>query len=311
MNRPASISTNNNVFGGLSTGGFDDALGAIAGIDFGDGSDDDFDIDEDVFFAAPTNANSIDNAENQGSFDALSEFEVPTEKAVLDKPSPNLPAPERIADLLHKMAPRKKTLLSIIRHCEEKKAVDEVSSYVDSLQKTNFSVYSPATLCSLLERAGALVRVNDAGEPATEAMAEPQVSTGEDGMEYLAAAKQKPTYWLATADGLAAAKTPVPSIADLLEKEASYLPIYHRILSLCAQGGGASIAELNEAVKDDPLLKSPRRFATFFLDELEGCDAVAWNGRWVATESGREALASTEIEHLEIIEGSSFNSCAK
>lgn len=221
-----------------------------------------------------------------------SAFDIPTEAATFTSPELDKPAPERIDDLFQKMAPRKRTLLSIIRFCEDKRPVDDVNAYIDSLQETNHSVYSAATLCGLLERAGALVRVDEEGELARETPSEPVLVTDEDGNEYLEVPDQTPTYWLATLEGTAAANSDVPAdrMRELLEKNTTYAPIYQRILKMCAQEGGASVKELSEAVDSDPLVQEPRRYVAWFLNQLEECEALSWTSSWNITEIGHEAL---------------------
>ena len=84
-----------------------------------------------------------------------------------DVPAPVVdtrPAPERIADLFSAMAPRRRTLLGMITFCAAPQTTDALDAEVDRLQTDNFSVYSPASLANLLERAGALARVTADGE---------------------------------------------------------------------------------------------------------------------------------------------------
>lgn len=76
-----------------------------------------------------------------------------------DDPTPVVdtrPASERIADLFSAMAPRRRTLLGMIAFCSAPQTTDALDAEVDRLQADNFSVYSPASLANLLERAGAL-----------------------------------------------------------------------------------------------------------------------------------------------------------
>lgn len=224
---------------------------------------------------------------------------IPTENVRFEKPNLDLPAQERIADLLEKMSVRRRELLEIIRFCEEMRGVAETNSYINGLQKTNRSVYSAATLCSLLERAGALTRVNSEGKPVADSVAEPVEVVGEDSVTYLRAAEQAPSFWVATEDGLEAAASDQPAgrLQALLAESGIYLPIYRRILEMCSQRvDGESLDSLNAAVNPDPIVQSPRYYATFFLDKLRECEALTWDGSWSITEIGREALASLKEE---------------
>ena len=160
---------------------------------------------------------------------------------------------------------------------------------VDRLQADNFSVYSPASLANLLERAGALARVTADGEPYPEGDPEP-VLVEVDGVSYYEAGEAPEVCWLATEDGAAYAEAdkPLDRLTDLLSEDAKYATIYERILGLTAQESGASMPTINEAVDNDELLKSPRLYAPHFIDKLEKCDAVEWRDKsWRITEVGR------------------------
>lgn len=209
-----------------------------------------------------------------------------------DVPAPVVdtrPAPERIADLFSAMAPRRRTLLGMITFCAAPQTTDALDAEVDRLQTDNFSVYSPASLANLLERAGALARVTADGEPYPEGDPEP-VLVEVDGVSYYEADEATEVCWLATEDGAAYAEAdkPLDRLTNLLAEDAKYATIYERILGLTAQDAGASMPTINEAVDNDELLKSPRLYAPHFIDKLEKCDAVEWRDKsWRITEVGR------------------------
>ena len=201
------------------------------------------------------------------------------------------PAGERIDDLLKAMAPRRTVLLGILAACAQPQPASAVKAQVDELQANNFSVYSAANLCSLLEKAGALERVTADGDPADDAEVEPETVVV-DGVEYLEAREPVETYWRATAPGIAAleADKPLDRLRALLEQDAAYAPIYQRILNLCAADGGAATPAINDAVDNDPLVQKPRFYAPHFIDRLEKCDALVWKKTWRTTDIGRAGL---------------------
>lgn len=209
-----------------------------------------------------------------------------------DEPAPAVdtrPASERIADLFSSMAPRRRTLLGMIAFCATPQTTDDLDAEVDRLQAENFSVYSPASLANLLERAGALARVTADGEPYPEGDPEP-VLVEVDGASYYEAAEPPAVCWVATDDGTAyvQADKPLDRLTDLLAEDEKYATIYDRILGLVAQDSGASVATINAAVDDDELLQNPRLYAPHFIDKLERCDAVEWRDKsWRITEVGR------------------------
>ena len=201
------------------------------------------------------------------------------------------PAEERIADLLKAMAPRRTVLLGILTACDEPQPASAVNARVDELQENNFSVYSAANLCSLLEKAGAIERVTAEGEPAENIEAEPQTVVV-DGVEYLEAREPVEIYWRITEPGRAAleADKPLERLRALLDEDAAYAPIYQRILRLCAADGGTTTPTINNAVDHDPLVQKPRFYAPHFVDRLEKCDALVWKKAWCITDIGRTGL---------------------
>lgn len=218
--------------------------------------------------------------------DALAHDDKPVAPATCEKP-----AEERIADLLKAMAPRRTVLLGILTACDEPQPASAVNARVDELQENNFSVYSAANLCSLLEKAGAIERVTAEGEPAENIEAEPQTVVV-DGVEYLEAREPVEIYWRITEPGRAAleADKPLERLRALLDEDAAYAPIYQRILRLCAADGGTTTPTINNAVDHDPLVQKPRFYAPHFVDRLEKCDALAWRKAWCITDIGRAGL---------------------
>lgn len=234
-----------------------------------------------------------DEAEGQGD-----EFAA-TLSAATDAPADEAPivpadtrtASERTADLLKSMAPRRKVLLGILAFCTEPQPVASVNERVDALQEDNFSVYTAANLCTLLEKAGAIERVTPDGAPAEDIESEPKVVVV-DGVEYLEAAEPVQICWVTTEAGQEAldADKPLERLRDLLDSDAAYAVIYKRILTLCAAEEGATTPAINDAVDNDPLVQKPRFYAPHFVDRLEKCDALEWRKAWYTTEIGQAGL---------------------
>ena len=59
------------------------------------------------------------------------------------------------------------------------------------------------------------------------------------------------------------------------------------------------MGQLDEFVLADPVTKSPKRYAMYFVDKLERAGAVDWEGSWVITEAGRDYLAEVSKESEE------------
>lgn len=202
------------------------------------------------------------------------------------------PAEVRIAELLERMKPHRQILQAILERCAEQPcSFDAVCAMVEDLSRHHRSVYAPEGFCGLLERAGAIQKVTAAGEPFPEKDPEPRVVV-EDGVEYLEPVELPEPYYRATEDGVRALAglDPLSDIEKLFGEEARYLPVYKRILQMCAEDGGASMPELDAAIVNDPLVQEPRCYANRFVSYLETAGAVAWKAKWQATDVGLEGL---------------------
>ena len=73
------------------------------------------------------------------------------------------PASERIAELFREMKPRRRVLLGILASLETPQSADDLRDTVDELQKNDFSVFTSANYSTLLSRAGAIAKVDEAG----------------------------------------------------------------------------------------------------------------------------------------------------
>lgn len=207
---------------------------------------------------------------------------------------PEVPASDRIAALVGRMNRQRHVLRAVLKACAEPTPLDDVRAAVAPVQERYRSIHTLENLVNLLEEAGALEQVDADGAPYVwnEAQAEP-VTVVVDGVEYLEPATPPVVHWHATEAGMRALEGDdhLAPLTELFEREAVYLPIYKRVLTLCAREGGASMPELGKAVDADPLVQKPRFYAAHFVDALEACDAVVWAPGWTATETGLDALA--------------------
>ena len=247
-----------------------------------------FDSELDEF--DPLEDTGADDDDEGGDYTAISSAtDAPAQQ--LDAESDSRTPTERIDDLFKSMAPRRKVLLGILAFVEEPQTVTDVNAHVDKLQEDNFSVYTAANLCSLLERAGAIERVTADGTPADEVETEPKTVVV-DGVEYLEAAEPVEVFWRITEPGQAKLDSDKPTerLRSLLEEDAAYAVIYKRILTLCAAENGAATPTINGKVDNDPLVQKPRLYAPHFVDKLEQCDALEWRKAWFTTETGKQGL---------------------
>ena len=250
-----------------------------------------FESDLDEFDPLQDSAEDIENEDELSDpISASADTTSPIESQNIPE-VPEKPAEERTADLLKSMNSQRKTLLGILSFCLEPQNVAQVNTLIEKLKVHNYTVYSAANLCSLLEKSGALERITADGEDAETAETEPRIVVV-DGVEYYEAADAPKTYWATTEAGKAAldADKPLERVHELLDEEKAYSVIYKRILTICAQKGGATVAVLSEAIDNDPLVQNPRYYATRFVERLEKCDALVWEDTWITTETGKAAL---------------------
>lgn len=199
---------------------------------------------------------------------------------------------ERIDRLMAAMKSTSKVLESTISLCEEMQPIDEVNHHINALQLTNASVYSAETLCSLLEDAGALIRVYEDGTPAAEATNEPIVVTI-DGVDYLETPELRPSFWIASEDGKAhlAKLDHDLELRKLFEDQPEYAGIYQLVLGACSNDSGATAQALATLVNDDPRVQNPRRYSGYFVDQLQERSAIEWTGStWRITPTGSKIL---------------------
>lgn len=290
-----------------------------------------YDGDEGAFDPLSDDFEPAEAAEEDGIVDLPVMAEMPSDfkpKSVFDKER-FASAQDAIEELLSRNPGRKPVLLQIIEFCCEERTGEEVAELVEQAQAENRSVYTPQSLCSILERAGALTGRSEApeqqdvdGEPdtaegqpitterpvalAAHAQAdapEQPAAPAQDGaegdpaqpeVEAREVAPQPTTYWLATDDGLTvlASHKEGHALEELLasESESPYLEIYERVLAFCAAEPRKK-HQIDAIVDDDPLVQNPRRYSNHFIELLENREALSWHdGGWNATELGRRYL---------------------
>lgn len=206
------------------------------------------------------------------------------------------PSAERTAELFEKMRADRKALLAILAACSKPCSEQAVERTVAETTRGKRSVYAPATLCALLLEAGALAKVDEQGEPYRAEDLEP-VRTVVDGVEYLEPPTPPALHWLSTDAGRAAveADRPLARLEELFDTKAELLPVFKRVLTLCSADEGAKTPSVNAAVDDDPLVQEPRYYASYFTEQLERCDCLAWEDHaWHTTPMGWEALEMLE-----------------
>lgn len=204
---------------------------------------------------------------------------------------------ERIEKLLCGIPGQQFRILHAVEFCEaEPKTADEIVADLDEEYPNKTSVYDAAQIVQLLERAGALERV----EPENEGQADADEAVGQDEAEdgYLVVTPAAPGRYLATQAGLDAIAKRIgeQQVIEKIMEEERYLPLYQRIFDLVSREGGCTTKELDQAIDHDPLCEEPQRFCGYFRGRLEETGAVQWRDTWMITDLGRKVLASGIFE---------------
>lgn len=209
------------------------------------------------------------------------------DKSVMPEVVPLTPQ-ERIEKLLAGIPGQQFRLLRAVELCAEPKTLDEVVEVLDVEHPQRASVYDAAQVVRLLERDGALERLED------EASADEPPVEQDPEADYLVVTPAPLARFVATEAGLQAVADHVGErvVVDMLNEESQYLPLYRTILEMCSVEGGGSTKELNAVVDVDPLCEEPRRFCTYFLGKLETAGALVWRDAWVVTDLGARVFAS-------------------
>lgn len=187
--------------------------------------------------------------------------------------------------MLKRNPARRPVLLSILGLCVEGCPSSVVTERVTEWQKDNLSVYSPMTLCRMLERAGGLE------------LEMPEVSEEhevvEDGVVYLEITDSVDPVWHTTAAGQEVHDecTQGAEFREMvLVKDARYIEVYRAVMERIIAEPRTK-QDIEDFVATFPICQKPLRFGNHFLDILEATDAIAWSDHaWRITDLGRSLL---------------------
>ncbi len=200
---------------------------------------------------------------------------------------------QALMELIDHNPARRGVLLGIIEACEGGIASSELELKVADMQLNNRSVYSPTTLCRMLERAGALELF--VPEPAEE------VEDVEDGVEFLTIAETVDPIWTATDEAIAFSRqfSEGAAFRDIVcDRDKKYIDVYTAIMD-AAKERPRTKTEIEQITDQFEIVMHPRRFGGHFIDMLEKTDALAWNGSaWQLTELGEKMLEFVEQEEM-------------
>lgn len=248
--------------------------------------DDDFDPLADI---------DLDEYDQDGDADYM--VPIPDADKSVVPPKVEAPAPERIEKLISGMPGQLFRLLAAVDACREPLTLDAAAASVDERCPQGASVFEAPQIVLLMERAGALEKIEPEGEGVGEAAEVVEAAEGDspaESADRLEVTPAAPATYVATEAGLAALEkySGEHVIISLIDEMPRYKPIYQRILSMCNVEGGTPVGPLNKAIDSDELLQEPRLFCTYFLNKLEGAGALVWRDNWKITEAGKSVLTS-------------------
>jgi hypothetical protein len=285
----------------------------------------DDDLDLDIPFDPLADQGELPDEEEEAAFIGLIERPVEEDAPVADEPE--LSCEERIRRLLDSIPAQRRVMLEIIDFCRKPRPHAEVDDFTLELQKAHVSLYTPIVLRQHMEKAGALVYVEQRGEDAggtdgvgaadgaddnagvvglVEAASVSVAEGGADGffvveggdldedlpqIEYLEVTRRPEGLWVSTPAACAFYDSLdyASELQNVLDAEPEYTEIFVRILEYCAETARTK-SQLNDLVDDDPILVGPpRRYSGYFIDQLDKCNALEWRtGGWICTGVGRE-----------------------
>lgn len=194
---------------------------------------------------------------------------------------------KRLGTLYDRMRPYRRQLDAILSLCREARTLVQIEEARACSATAAPGVYDTASLCRLLVRAGGLEK-RDAPQPEAQLV---EV----EGVAYLepAPASEEASRFATTAAGLArlVGAQSLDAFAAMLDEEPRYESVYRILLEECANDGGATARQLEDAVLDHPELQEPRMYASYFYDRLDAAGLIAWTGPWTVTDLGRAAIA--------------------
>ena len=244
----------------------------------------------------------LPNKEGRTEFLPPDAERVPKIPGVVDQNSEDYaarPAKERITELFNNMNPHRRVLYGVLREMKQPISNARAKDVIENIRAHKFSVYSPTNICTMLEVAGAVERVLEDGKPYSEYQPEPEIIV-EDGVEYYKPTEAPAPFWCITEAGEAQLETydPKQKLEEQLEREKEYKVLYKRVLVLGSREEGATMKQFSAAVDSDPLVATEPRdfFVQHFVEALERCEAVAWDGSvWRTTKLGTQALEDANM----------------
>lgn len=155
----------------------------------------------------------------------------------------------------------RRVLYEILVFCETMKPLSAVEREILSFPEMKSALQTPQTIVSWLVQVGGIQQV---------------------------AAKGNESIWLTTPAGrkVTQVEAPADRMARLLAQEPRYRAVYFRVLQACK--APKTRFDLEAMLDAEPVLESPKVYASYFIEALERAGGLEWSGRWRTTQAGKE-----------------------
>lgn len=199
---------------------------------------------------------------------------------------------ERLAKLFDGMIAYRRELLAIIDFCSQPKECGEVRKFVAEMQRFEPSAFSAENLCSLLEEAGGLVKLDSEGEPFDPSQVKPKEVVADGAAYYEISSDGTELFYCSTAEALEllGQNDSNEKINALFEERSDFMFAIQAILEMADGPNGVQIKEIDDRLLADPRMGESKWRPNSFLNKLEEAGAVAWSGSWRTTPFGKELL---------------------
>lgn len=156
-------------------------------------------------------------------------------------------------------------LYKILEFCETARSFAVIEQEILSYPEMKTALQSPKVLLSWLVESGGIERI---ALPAEEE-------------------KQEEPTWRTTEAGknVVRLESPGNRLARLFTQEPVYRDVFLQVLRACV--APKSRGEIEAMLKGNPILESPKVYASFFIEKLEQAGGLEWSEKWQTTPIGK------------------------
>ncbi len=209
-------------------------------------------------------------------------------------------AEQGVEELFARMHPRRRILKKIISFCRQTRTDSELMEAVRGFMANDYTVYPPETLCHIMSRYAVLryePPYDEEYEQTEDALMENASQVEVDDVSIVCASalpcdgERGQGTWTAAPEALAYVErvSNLDAFFGLMDKDAAIADAYAELLRYCSRRKRSKM-DIDEKIDPLPVLKSPRVFAGHLVSGLEQCECIEWQGGWVTTDLGKQAL---------------------